>query len=596
MNTTTEMLDTIGVADHIEERTLPRRDFSTPIAIVLITAIGLLYIAILATYLQPINAFWSSDQGVKLFQVENILTSKFRSTAIAYPGKILDPEQRYSPLRGQFLDHRGQTFAMFSDAFAAASSIPFFLFGYAGLYIMPLVSSLAIMWIVFVMTRNLLNAPLALLAIAICGLTTPLWFYSQIFWEHTPAAFLIILAIERTLAAQHSGKTHGFVLAGIFISLAAWLRNESVLALPALMAALLLARGPWFTRCLWVGLGAILGILPLLIYNQIIFGSFLGPHILVHLLAAAAEPSTGSFQISTLIAERLTWANMLLLPLDQPLLLWPTLALLMLSALAWLVRTRTIDWIAGAMAVMLIMLGIGLQIYRGGQFQTSLMIAFPFGVIALLPNRRNEHASQFVTAQQRPIDLLLQFSLFSIILCWLAKLPDGGAQWGPRMLLPIMPLLVIVALQRLYSWFSHPKTGIITASFIGAAFLFLNIGLFSEIAGLREIRAFNTSNHRILTTVAQSGQRVIITDVVYSAPLLTQIFYENHLIYRINTGADLDALTNRLMDNGITEFYYLGRYSEQIGAESTIWRQLTPIGASEQLPHLLYGQIYRLPR
>jgi hypothetical protein len=335
-----------------------------------------------------------------------------------------------------------------------------------------------------------------------------------------------------------------------------------------------------------------------LIYNQIIFGSFLGPHILVHLLESG--PNTGSFQLATLIAERLAWANMLLLPLDQPLLLWPTLALLILSTLAWLVHQHRNNWIAGIMASMLVVLGIGLQMYVREQLQTSLMIAFPFGIIALLPNRSDRHAAQSIESQldsqQRTTNLLLPFSLFYIFLCWLANLPNGGAQWGPRMLLPIMPLLVIVALQRLNSWVSHSETRLITTSIIGAAFLFLNMGLLSEIVGLRQIQAFNSSNYRILTTVANSGQRVIITDVVYSAPLLAQIFYEDRLIYRIDTGADLDVLTNQLKAQGVNEFYYLARYREQIAAESTIWRQLTPIGASEKLPHLMYGQIYHLPR
>lgn len=185
--------------------------------------------------------------------------------------------------------------------------------------------------------------------------------------------------------------------------------------------------------------------------------------------------------------------------------------------------------------------------------------------------------------------ILTAFGLTFIALAWLTPLPDGGAQWGPRMLLPALPALTIAGFQRAGSWLRRPAAG---AAVAGVVAILLFVALLSQYAGLRQLR--NTANHALLTTVAQSGASAIITDTWYGPPLLAPIFYDERVIFLIDDGADLDYLIERLSAAGFNTVYYLSGQRDVIAANARRWRELTPITTPVRLAHNLTGQMYRI--
>jgi hypothetical protein len=356
-----------------------------------------------------------------------------------------------------------------------------------------------------------------------------------------------------------------------------------------LLALLLERRRAALVQSIQVGVGAAIGVLPLLIYNQMVFGNVLGPHVLVHVLA---EQGAAPLTLSERFASYATWAHLLLLPAGQPLLRLTVPGMLVVLVASLVVRgqaaRRRLGWVALGL---LLGAALGVSLFRPGQFQTALVITVPAVLLGLVPayeREQHSHAGRLGV-------LLLRFALVFALLCWIARLPDGGAQWGPRLLLPIIPLLVLVGLQRVAGWFERPETRAIGVGLVGAAFLLTHQGILSELEGLRQLRAFNASNHAVLTTVAQSGERVIITDVVYAPYLLAQIFYEDRLIYRVDSGAELDALLAQLEQHNIHSFYYLGIDRERISADSSRWATLQAHGEPRPLPHRLSGQAFTLP-
>lgn len=417
--------------------------------IVLITAIGTLYTLVLISYLQPINTFWSMDQGVKLFQVFAFIRSKFISSAIEYPGNVLDPSGRFMPLHGQFLEHNGQIYGMFSDAFAALSAPLFFLFGYAGLYVLPVLASLGILVLCWFLACRMMEQRLALLAVAICGIATPVWFYSENFWEHTPATFLTLLALylaSRSCIARRSDahsvlvlsiQRRPLVLAGILIGMAIWLRIELVLAIVALVCVFLVERRSWHTiQPGYVMTGAMLTTVPFMIYNQLVFGHLLGPHVMVHLLARQNLPTPS---LTDHIVAYRDWINLLLVPDNQPLLVLSCIGLLAYYFGDHFLPRQLEIW--GPLCF-IIGCTIGLLLYSRGQFQTALVVTAPCALFGFLPAKTQRFSHEEVLTR-----FLMSFSLIFIGLCWIVKLPDGGAQWGPRMLLPAIPLLILVSIK-----------------------------------------------------------------------------------------------------------------------------------------------------
>ena len=75
-------------------------------------------------YYGPLNAFYSSDHGVKLFQTQSLILTKFRSQALMYPGESIDPKQRFTPFRGQYLVRNHQSYGMLPEAKNAESKNP----------------------------------------------------------------------------------------------------------------------------------------------------------------------------------------------------------------------------------------------------------------------------------------------------------------------------------------------------------------------------------------------------------------------------------------------------------------------------------------
>jgi len=533
------------------------------------------------SYVGPLNGFWSSDQGVKLIQVQSMLLNRFSSSSIIYPGATLDPEGTVSPLRGQYFTHNGQTYAMFSDAFALLSSIPFFIFGFAGLYIVPILSLAALALLGVRIARPLLGAGGALLVALTISLTSPLLFYSVIFWEHLPATLLVTLGIWQTIQAHQRDNWRRAFGAGLAIGISVWLRNETALAAPALIGAVLIARHPRALRIGgWIGAGVTIGLLPLLIYNQLTFGAAVGPHVLV----------AGSVQYQNVgnpFSARIAWADLLIVPLDEPALNGAISALAIIAVITSFRRTpRLITGALGFSVALTLLTAILLQAVPRGGLQTTLLVTFPVVLLSLFPTAPDPSADRMY----EPV-ILVVFGMAFILLAWLARLPDGGAQWGPRMLLPALPALTIAGAWRVFSWMHRPVAG---AMVTGVAAILIFVALLTQFAGLRQLRAFNLANHTLLTTVAQSGARVIITDTWYGPPLLAPIFYDERIIFLIDDGADLDYLLGQLHSARFNTVYYLSGHGNTIAAEARRWHELVALGEPSELAHGLTGQAYRI--
>lgn len=563
----------------------------------LILLIGGLYGILITTYLPPLNGVWSSDQGVKIIQLESLLLQKFTTNALVYPGVALDPTHQYSPLRGPYLNLDGQSYAMWSAAFAFLSSIPFFFVGYPGLYIIPIVATLGVLWTTAQIGRRHLRMGWTIAIVLICGLASPLVFYSLVFWEHTLAASVTLPAIWQAIQGLEQQKRRPAFIAGVLLGVAAWFRNEVVLAAPAFAIALLLLRAPCRGDYLAaLAGGTVLGLMPLFIFNQYVYGMFVGPHILV----AGSANAAGSQTVGAMLAARAAWVDLLLVPFAEPFLIAALLALLMLALLTPRLRHSTAQrmTVAAAMICALAALYIVTR-FAVTLISPSLLLGFPATLLCFVP-MANSRAPVDRSGEapwlslKRLTQLLLVFSALYIALALALHIPDGGAQWGPRVLLPVVPLLTLAGVARVASWFrpdTHPVT---RAAVVAALLVVVGVSAVSEAYGIRQARASNAASHLVTTTVAQSEQRVVITDIWYAPPIIAPLFYDGHLVFLIGTGRELDGLLANLRSAGVSSFYYLGTQTDAVFASSDSGKTLIPIGAPQQLPLRLRGSAFQL--
>jgi hypothetical protein len=181
-----------------------------------------------------------------------------------------------------------------------------------------------------------------------------------------------------------------------------------------------------------------------------------------------------------------------------------------------------------------------------------------------------------------------------VMLCWIVRLPDGGAQHGPRMLLPTMPLFLIAGIWNVEQWFRNRKSITSIVAMVITITIIIHAALIAQATGLKNYQYVVSRNHDILTTVAQSGERVIITDTIYTPLLIAPLMYDDRLVFMVETGNDLDDLIHKLEQHHIHQFYYLGVLPPEITETSTYWKSLQPTNERAAFAHRLRGQAFRV--
>jgi hypothetical protein len=216
----------------------------------------------------PAEVFWSPDEGAKLLQALSHRPGGASAESIPYGGRGLDPDLMFYPrllhprhpaalqsaLYPQPTADGGVRFH-WPVAFPRASLIPYRALGPRGLYLMPLIGGLIAAAAAGALGWAVAPSAAAPAALAV-GLTSPVFFYSQLFWEHVPATALCLAGVM-LLARTPGSVGPQMVGAAAALAVAVALRPESLLlvAVLPLALALMVERRPgkriWPRRLWW---------------------------------------------------------------------------------------------------------------------------------------------------------------------------------------------------------------------------------------------------------------------------------------------------------------------------------------------------------
>jgi hypothetical protein len=561
--------------------------------------VGALYVVLLATRVGPLDSVWSIDQGVRLEHIESLLATRFHSLATVYPGDPIDPKHDFTPLLNQYLYRDGRSYSMFSAAFSALTSLPYRFFSYAGLYVVPIASTLGLLLIAGRLTRGLLPPRWRIVLILALSLTTPLLFYSLVFWDHTLVSMLVLLALHWTIRADGGSRIGRLAGAGAVLGVAAWFRPEMVLAAPSLALALLLAKvPPGWKLIVPLAAGAGAGLAPLFIFNQAAYGTFLGPHVLV-----AARVTYPSRSLSELLRARADWAAFLISPPWRVgiAVIGVLLVLRFLGARVSVGAARRSPLLFSA--ALMTGLGVILLSRSADGLETTLLVTAPLTLLWLLPSSPEPPpASVDIGPGAEPAPsaehverILGVFGISYLALAFLAGLPNGGNQWGPRVLLPAVAPLVIAGFLRAAAWRLQRPPGVAGAA-VGAAFLTLAAaGVASELRGLRTLEAKNAEIRQFSIAVAGTGERVVVCSDTIVPKLLAPIFYRGYLMFRAETPDRLARFVPNLQNNGFRRFVLIDRPEQPVLASWFASRGVVAEGPPVPLPKGYQLTVVRLP-
>lgn len=409
-------------------RSLPRR----ALAVGVLVALGILVAEgfVLRDPYEP--APRDIDASVKRVQTMGLAESAFLSQALPYRARYLDPQQWYLPFVKPFVLRTRTGMQSIFPTVAAAIDVPAEWLG--GLAALRLVSMLAVLLAVVLALKFLGSWP-DLLAPTVIVFATPLWFYALGGTSHPVGLGLAMAAV---LAA--AGGARPF-MAGLLLGLSSTLRDETLALVPGLVLI-----GAWQWRKLQPVARLLLGIAVPVVLVAVVDASLYGRPAAAHLLHAVKgtlfpDEAAGGMAVLT----SLRWHERL----DVVLVYWLDGRNLLHAAAYWLavalavvVRYRTGSFWGAVPALVFVLVDTGADLVAmldAPRRLPGLLRLAPFLVFAVLPQ-----AEAPPGPARRRAEVLLLTGLF-VLVAVLTTNTSGGKPLGPRLLLPVWPLLAATA-------------------------------------------------------------------------------------------------------------------------------------------------------
>jgi hypothetical protein len=483
----------------------------------LVAAYAVLGLGVLAP-----EAVYSGDIGVKFVQAQALADHRFTSLDIPYPAEFVDPERRFFPMRPPFvMTAAGATQAIFSPFSAALQACAVALAGFRGMIVLSILGAALALYGAGRLAPPA-GTPDVLLAF---GVASPLWFYAISGWEHAPA---VGLGAAGFACAWHARTPRAWLAAGAFVGLGAAVRDEVVLLMPGMLFAIWLQARTWRALAL-----AIVGVaIPLAMAALMEVWWFERPaaaHLrhAVHLLRSALHATDAANpDVPVLRPMKLTERY------DTVIEYWlvgyghGTVIAGLTAAFAAGVWVR---WRWGTSAVLL--LPVACVVYLAWADLWELITAPKW--LAGLHRVAPYLLFAFVPAGGTAVMRRLQLSAVVTTAAYLALAfagvdTTGGKSLGPRLLLPLMPVLTAAAVPVIVQLLRAPARPDRWLGGAGVALLVMSAAM--HLAGT--IPAYylrNTDDAGAVRAAAAAEDRLIVADDQFTAQLLLPL-YERKII------------------------------------------------------------------
>lgn len=493
----------------------------------------------------PRGGFWINDNGLKFIQVDGLVRSGFSRLAIEWPGREVDPEFVFGPLTSGFMHLAGnELHAAYSPVFAMLAAPGYAAFGFVGLGLLPLASVLLALWAVRVLA--LAVAPrasrerVATVAVLAAAFGTPLFWYSQTFWEHGPAVACSCLGFAACVKYRLNPSVRMAAQVGALCGSAAWFRTDAYL----LGAVVLL--------CTWLGArerlrdGAVLGgaflasLAPLWLFHYVAFGDPLGPHL-------KSQP-WAEIQLAPYLGSRAVTASNMLFRAHGSDLLSALASLPFVTLVLFRSRLRgdALRWAVPAAAGAAFLAGcVGFAGHLSAarpmnwlMVSNGLFTAAPLCMLGLLRASRGEHegpegrGAANEAARTALFGIAMAYALLFAL--FVPEVNSRGIHWGNRFLLPLYPLLSVLAAAAIVSWWDCYGAGRSAARTAIGAVILVSVAL--QVYGLvllHDRRAFTRSlNERVLA----SALDLVVTDTWFLPVDLGPAFYQKSIFFVPRSG------------------------------------------------------------
>jgi hypothetical protein len=477
------------------------------------------------------EAVYSGDIGVKYVQARALADHRFTSLELSYPGEFLDPRRQFFPLRPPFvMTAAGKTQAIYSPSAAIVQAAAARVAGIRGFIMVSILSGALILYCAW----KLAPPREAILVLVMLGIGGPLWFYAVSGWEHAPGVAL------STAAFTCAVRRRSAFAAGALLGAGSAVRDEAVLLVPGLLLCLWMARRDW-RPLVAAAAGLVLVLLSAAAIEVFWFSRPAAAHLrhAVHFLQTALH-LTGEPNLEVPVLQAFTLKDKYEAVVNYWLFgtgrndLIALFAIGYVAALAVWAKWRTsagfLLWLCGLCVVALTDLR---EVLTAPKWLAGLVHVAPWAAFALLPPAA-------AGSRQPLVRMIVLTSAVYVAGAFLGADTHGGKSLGPRLLLPLVPLLAVAAAIRISEYREAP--GRLNASIAAVGLFLVAAGVAFHLGGT--VRAYHYRNNddaSAVLAVAALPDRIVVADDAATAQLLLPLYYR-----RIIMLADSDALGRQL--------------------------------------------------
>ena len=521
-----------------------------------IIAVAIVY-SLLAFVVLPAESFFAGDEGVKFIQAQSLLKYHYKSLFLSYPGQDVDPQNKFFPIAAPYaVEKGGRMYSQWPVLFPLISSLFFSVFGPPGLYVIPVLSSLLTLFVLSKMFRLLFDRD-SILILLLLAFGTPVFFYSLVFWEHTLSVLLATVAVYLVLLSLKTPGYGRMLIAGLLLGLGIWVRNELYFFVLALLISGFVTRSMWkgktiFPSAVYFLAGLFLVLVPMWVIQKATVGEMLGADVSQFIKAGVStEASPFKANILYFFLYKIKLAAVLLFHrFDSE---WMIALALPYIVFAWVMifpkqkerRSLLIFSLAGMAAVSLFTLSQNL-------LNSGLLVNTPFLIFSLVALS----VYQELKESGGMILFVLLTGLVYILLISLFAPATGGMQWGPRFMLPALPLL-LVALGALWdNWEKLEFGGMNRRLAKTTLILLILVSLFIQIKGVQFLYGDREEGARLVAKVKDRPEIVFVTNNFWF-PQETAAVYGDKKFYFVSERTDFEILAARLQKRRVRRFAFV---------------------------------------
>lgn len=529
----------------------------------------IVYAFVLGGMPQPV--FWSPDEGIKYIMLRTFTWDSGLKYAIPYSGASMDAEFKFYPSVDPF-PHKDDMYPFpLSDGsvyfpwpiwFPLFARIPFLFFGTSGIYVIPLLAG----WLICVVAWRItfhFKPVLAPWAVLLVGLGTPIFFYTQVFWEHTAVALLGIVAVW-VLATSQPRDVAPLVLVSPLLIVSIILRLEmiafvltiigawAITAAVAHFSPLTQTASPQETanaipqrRLRWLAYLIPIGLDFFLLSN--LSSAITSRHqsdVVTYAQVVADNVANSPSSPERLIRYVTNLPNVVLNyagadgPVIESIWLWIGLiafALCISSAFVASARGQASLLIPSLLVLLLLSLVtlVSSQNYRSLH---GILLLAPYAAMGVyvLPHawRRREFQLLFFTLAT----LLYLAAGVAMILAtrvnWTGTLTTG-LEWGPRYLLLLYPLMAILALLAVQIYRESNRPVYLKRAVVGIVALMMLVGVQYQVRGLWMLYSNKQTIAGWQTALETRALEPVVTDLWW-LPAAVPTYFISHEMYVVH--------------------------------------------------------------